>query len=94
MIDAPPERFGEVLAAADQVFLFVEEGAQRGTHHLGFGFVAPARDLLQPVVHRLGDLHRQARRIFDLVLSVMFPHLHCTSDEKCGLRFVCGGAGR
>jgi len=54
------EHLREMLTAADQVFLFVEIGTQRGAYYFGFWFVALAGDLLQPILHRPGDMHRQA----------------------------------
>jgi hypothetical protein len=47
-----------MLAAADHVFLLIEEGTQGSTHHLGFRFVAPTCNLFQTVVHCIGNLHR------------------------------------
>jgi hypothetical protein len=54
-----------MLAAADYVLLIIEEGAQGGAHDLGFGFIAPARDLFQTVIHGGRDLHRQTTGIFN-----------------------------
>jgi hypothetical protein len=47
-----------VLAAANQIFLFVEIGSERGTYYFGFWLIALAGNLLQPNIHRPGDMHR------------------------------------
>lgn len=53
------ERFGEMLAAGDQVFLIIEKSSERFARDLGDCLVARTGDLGEPVIHRARDVHAE-----------------------------------